>query len=260
MLPVTVFPCDTLVARFNSHPFSLGTLSRPSQSLCHRSIQPCQQGPGYRGSEVIHWSHRTCSTRPRCGAPTTTFHSTLCFQTALEMQACLHVRKCTQKKIQLPSANMHTQWFEVHLLHTAFFASWHSIISSVAIPDLHLVWSDGLIHTPLLFSYSTWVGEGWHTAAPAVQVLYLRTCRRKFLVSARCMKKIVYYFSPWARMRTAPRYWVSMEMEIVSDFYLPHYCSSSAVLNQYRWVYCPPERTSGNWDQLLLLPAHGGKW
>lgn len=92
--------------------------------------------------------------------------------------------------------------------------------------------------------YSTWVGEGWQAAAPEIQVPYVRTCRRKGLVSGRWVKKIVRYFSPWARMRTALRYWTSLEAEILSAFYLPHYRSSSAVLNQCLWVCCPPERTS----------------
>lgn len=74
---------------------------------------------------------------------TMTFHSTLCFRTALEMPACLRGRRYRQQKVQLPSPTRHTQWFEVRVRHTAFFLTpWHSIICRVAIPDLHLLWSD----------------------------------------------------------------------------------------------------------------------
>lgn len=121
--------------------------------------------------------------------PTMTFHSTMSFQNALKMPACLHGRRCRQQKIQLPSSSVQTQKIKVHKHNTAFFLAPQDITtSSTGIHDLHLIRSGSPIHILPLLSHSMWVGEGWQTNVVTIQVDCVRTCNRKGLVYARCMK------------------------------------------------------------------------
>lgn len=118
-----------------------------------------------------------------------TFHSTMSFQTALKMPACLHGRRCRQQKIQLPSSSVQTQKIKVHKHNIAFFLAPQDITtSSTGIHDLHLIRSGSPIHILPLLSHSMWVGEGWQTNVVTIQVACVRTCNRKGLVYARCMK------------------------------------------------------------------------
>lgn len=80
--------------------------------------------------------------------------------------------------------------------------------------------------------------------------------QEKGLVSARCMKKIGLFFILTQDENTL-RQWITQEMEILSEFHLPHYWSSSAVVNQCLWIWCPPERISGNIGVMTCTPRWG---
>lgn len=64
-------------------------------------------------------------------------------------------------------------------------------------------------------------------AALTIQIPYVRTCRRKGVVSARSMKKTVCFFCPRAKKRTTLRNWVSLEIEILSFI-----CLTAALVQQ----------------------------